>query len=339
MKNIDISTEFLHITEAQALRDRAFIRNVRRDYIDSLMQELNELIPGYDEMSERDKFAALMKENEKVPDTGYNLVLDFGIDVELMAQNRERVSFPARSLVFSGRREQAYVDAQDFVMHYPTLATSKYGIPNGASFTNAGLLWIDKEERALPPVFRVALIAQYIRENILVSLVDACRFAAGWVDEIEPRRIQVERVVSDQSQVFGWSITIRDTMPSNEMMRDLARVLRALAAWDVEENGEFTLELGTNQPTELPLFDGYEPSKRTPRATTNMLVSFIEDYLPREGLRVRRDSDKSLKKITWKQAYDMFDEMHPGIYMDAKSFETSYNNYRLNRKKGGVSNG
>ena len=38
--------------------------------------------------------------------------------------------------------------------------------------------------------------------------------------------------------------------------------------------------------------------------------------------------------VSWKRAYEMFDEMHPGLYKDFRSFSNSYHNAKRARKDG-----
>lgn len=320
---------FDKLTEPQALRDEAFVSNVRREYVEPLLTELCNAVSGYEGMDDLGKFNALMRLNEEHAPKGTHLMLDFG-------------SFPKIYITEGGAFEEACaaVYSGDVALYncgevngtkryVPLIENSRVGV-NGRG---AGVGYLISRDglpsplyESLPLPFRVALIALYLRENVIVNYAESCRFAAGALQELTCRRVLLGTHGSGHLARFGWQLNIRDNTPENQMFVEIARSLRSRTA---QEEAFF----GGKSPF-LAEHKQDEPRRRARNTSTELLIDFIERELPSRGLYVGRKG--SGRRITWEQAYFMFDELHPNRYASKKSFADSYSNAKKKEREEGV---
>lgn len=315
--------DFNILNDAQGARDSYMVNKIRDDLIAPLVCELEAAIPGYKAMGNESRFAALMKLNEEHAPNGYSLVLDFG-----MSDNGTRL----RSAVYSGRNDlHLYSERDGYKIYDPWFLESFGGVPGSIASNIEYLLFPphghDHGFRSvydgLPLPFKIAVSAQYIKQNVVTTTPKACQFAAGWVSAIEPSRFVCVPMEGTSLQRFGWLIALRDTKPQNEMGIHIAKALRSYTdsaaqqfpGWPVD--GEL-----------VPLFAAEQT--RTWHKSTELLVDFVERVLPSMGLYMGR-SGKG-KRISIKKAYSMFDELHPGLYKSPKTFYNSYLNARKARE-------
>lgn len=317
---------FVELTEPQQVRDSAIVEQIRAAYIEPLLTEINEAIPDYANLDDWGKFLALMRLNEEVALKGDCLMLDFG-----WCSNEGR----AYGAVYSGdTRPHAYQEYEGTKVYTPFYLDSDMGIGSSALLNNVGYL-LDPEVddgsvySRLPLPFKVAVLALYLRQNVLVTLMDSCRLAAGMTTEISCKRWLLGRAQSEKLQNYGWILRIRDTMPSNEMVKALAHLMR----W----NRRTAIELFGPTHADGTLLYADEKQKRSPNKSTELLIDFVERDIPSRGLHVGRKG--SGEPLSWDKAYLMFNELHPDIYSSTKSFRDSYYNAKKAREQeGGPSN-
>ena len=322
------------LTEPQQVRDSAIVEQIRAAYIEPLLAEINEAIPDYANLDDWGKFLALMRLNEEVALKGDCLMLDFG-----WCSNDGR----AYAAVYSGDTRPCICNEFEGVKVYtPLYRDSVMGTGEQGHLHNIGYLLNSPNMRkeysplhdfydesvyhGLPLPFRVALLALYLRQNVLVRHMDACRYVAGMDSQIDCKRFMIEEARSERFQNYGWILRIRDTMPSNDMMKALARVMR----WSTKSNAEL---LGPTNVDGSLLYAEYEPNKRQRRThnkSTELLIDFVEREIPSRGFHVGRKG--SGEPLSWDKAYLMFNELHPDIYSSTKSFRDSYYNAKKARE-------
>ena len=311
-KNLD---DYDELTEAQRLKDEAFIDVARRKYVTPLVGELEKAIEGYSKMDAYDRFLALMRLNEKHAPKGESLLLEFGYvggGVDENGVHYADAKLETRGLVFSGIQLGYRCEMQSGVPVYSKAINLKrpFGTDEDiSSILNGGVY------SSLPLAFRVALVALYVLQNVFTTNADACRFAAGIKNNVELRRFFVDRIRTEDGELLGWDVLLRDARPENDLMKSLGKMMRDSAKSNVE----------TQRIAE------YEDAKsRKRRDTTETLIAFIEVVLPSRGMHVGRGG------ISWKKAFGYFDVEHPGMYKNPKSFENAYHNAkrqeRLNRE-------
>ena len=321
-----IHGDFDRMTESQRMRDAAFLGRMWRRYVVPLAQELEEAVPGYGAMGAYEKFVALMRLNEEHAPDGTPLPLDLAVVEGGIDEDGRHVAYAngrASGLVFSGRSDQYEMEDRNGVAVYSARIAGgrPIGIDRGGKVDAASL-----DDSTLPLPFRVALLALYVRQNVFVTTADSCRFAAGIVRNPELRRWFIDGIESDQRQLFGWTVHIRDTTPTNELVIYLAQQMRRSA-----ERAERAHRLYSGARSVAELDQGAK-RRRTRQQSTELLVWFIDEYLPSQGMHVGRTG--SGEHVSWKRAYEMFDEMHPGLYKDFRSFSNSYHNAKRARKDG-----
>ena len=318
--------DFDSLTPAQMSRDSMFVDNIREELVNPLLDELEEAIPGYGAMGDWDRFIALMKLNEDVAPVGDFLMLDFGY-------HPDRGSM--RGAVFTGGMPMVLmkvVDGAEVYIPYfqSALNTSDTYLIN----RTLGAALVEDEEGSdpFPLPFRIAAVALYLRQCIAISEIESCRFAAGIVDNPKLTRWMAKPLEEVGGQRYGWTLTLRDTRPENEMALHIARALRQRTVEDAAYYGKDVKALyGV-----VSLYAEYEPGKgqtRSRHETTESLVHFIERFLPAHGYHVGRSGDG--ERISWEQAMEMFKEQYPRLahkYNSVKSFADSYRNARKARR-------
>lgn len=318
--------DFDSLTQAQVSRDYMFVDNVREELINPLLDELEEAIPGYKSMDEWERFIALMKLNEDAAPVGDFLMLDFG---------RYADKGNMRGAAFTGGIPMILMTKQDGAEVYIPYFQNALNTTDAYLLSRTlGAVLVEPGEdyEPFPLPFRIAAIALYLRQNVLISEIESCRFAAGLTDVPKLSRWIAQPLEAISRQRYGWSLVLRDTRPENEMALHVARALRQKAADETAWLGEDAKTLyGV-----VPLYAEYEPGKKQTRSrheTTESLVDFIERFLPAHGYHVGRAGDG--EKLTWEQAMEMFKEQYPKLahkYNSVKSFSDSYRNARKVRR-------
>lgn len=319
--------DYAVLTESQFNRDSAFLDAVAKHLISPLLADLVDAIPGYLQLSEWDRFVSLMRINQDYFQNGNALCLDFGYCEEQQKEMRGWV-FPHIPL-FVGD-----VCSDSVVSFHPLFQESQAGMFD--TFEHSGKT-IENIERLssdfhtcfdeLPLPYRIAVISLLIRQNIIMKREDSCRVAAAWDTQAKILRQHIRPLLSENMQRFGWSVLIRDTVPENNMGKDIVRRIKTWVAADLSMHPTY-LD-ATNGET--PTYAEHEPDKpqtRANRQTTNNLRDFFMRYLPNEGLYVGRSGVG--KRISQKEAFELFSELYPGQYCDCDSF---FKTYYTQRKK------
>ena len=311
------------LTESQLKRDGAFLDSVVSRFIVPLLNDLANAIPGYFQLSEWERFVALMRMNQAYFDksNGNALCLDFGYCEEQQKGMRGWV-FPHVAL-FTGD-----VCSDDAISFHPLFQESQAGMVD--TFEHSGKT-VESIERLptdfhitfdeLPLPYRIAVIALHIRQSIITTREGSCRLAAGWDTQISIHRQYIQPLITEGMQRYGWSVLIRDTIPENKMGED---IVRRIKTWVETDLSLYPAYLDTADGN-IPTYAEHEPDKKQRRAnreTTNNLRDFFTRYLPSENLYVGRSGEG--KRISQAEAFELFDEMYPGQYCDCDSFFKSY---------------
>lgn len=318
--------EFDTPTESQRARDTRIVDTIRSRYLAPLLDELEEAVPGYKAMDELSKVDALKRLNDATERRGERLLAKF---------------IPmAEFFVYSGVDEEPWI-------HQGTSP----GITVGYMAENCDFLSVLdalKNERRWRPnyslPFRVALVAEALRQNVVIDSYSAYSFAAGIDEEPTLQRFTITEAVDHDGDTFGWTITIRDTWPTDTFMKYIASMLRGQVKHAESLNSRLE-EYGYET-----LFRYTERERiRKPRENTMLLLQFINDELPARKMNVakngvgrkvqfaealreylsRRPGDSDTReriRISWESAYRLFDEQYPALFKNAKSFENSYRN-------------
>ena len=213
------------LTPLQRVRDEGIVDTLRSRFIAPLLDDLEKAVPGYGSMSADEKIAELRMLNAETGERGAYLLVSFvkdGLGTRVYDGNPEHSGAvqqngtPGRSLAF------VYAD-NDFLRKLEEFGQR----PNGA-----------EELTSIPIPYRIGMVAEALRQNVLVSLASACRFAAGIDAEPELLRYDVHRNMSSEGNVFSWTITIRDTWPTDELAKHIAREIRGIVSKVDEERPE-----------------------------------------------------------------------------------------------------
>lgn len=299
-------------TDAQRMRDEAFLRSTRAEYGSPLADELERLSPGYKDADWYGKFTSLMRLNEEYAPKGASLLLDFGTvawskgeDGRLVLHNDRK----ACGLVFCGDSRLYSVEERDGVRLYsPKAYDGGFGnTPNQTAPDLSSLL----ADKSIPPHFRVALLALYTRQNIPMDVSASCRFAAGCHLELVERRWWADSIVSGD-RIVGWSLVIRDETPPDVLLKHIGSLIRET---DVSQSHRVRTK-----------FPRAGIKRRTYHDSTKNLVTFVNEYLPSKGMYVLRSDAGKGESITWKRAYALFDERYPGTYSSPQSMSNAYYN-------------
>lgn len=307
--------DFDTLDEAQAARDLDFAEHVKRDILPGLFLDLEHAIPGYFDLPDWEKFCGLMRTNEKHAHKGNALLLDF--DETSDGAPMRGLVFPGKNLTYSATKDCGESKVTVFT---PAVWTGGYGVEGNPITNSIDYFYsnMQKDYKALPVPYKVAMLAAYIRQYVIVRETDACRFAAGMSDTLPLMRWDAELLKAGNGQVFGWRVAIRDTTPTNDMAKHIARHLKNFAdgakvePWGVLPDGK-------------PRFADQGKRPRTRRTSTLLLEDFVYRYLPEHGYRLANIHPEGVK-LTWEEAYIIFNDMHPGIYKDWDTFRKSYSN-------------
>lgn len=360
---MNFANEYDELTKVQRKRDEAFIETVRKNLIAPTIAQLEKEAPGYSKMTDYDRFSMLMKMNDAHAPNGEYLVMDLGwCDVEPVEPIGE--GFELICAVFSGIEWQEEPDSASGIKipkrYVPRFYNYGYGFGFERNYTEPEE-WLqvgrylassrrsadnpaEDDLRTLelfPIPYRIALIALYIRQNVLCAWKEACRFAAGFDEELHPTRrfIQsIEGFNGNTSELFGWSITIRDTDPGNELALDAARIIRKVASEEREAYRSLVQDFGEEHAKELASRfmtiaenNPFEKKARSKRQTTEALEDFLFRYLPSKGLHVKRKGEG--EHLKWSEAQRIF-EMEYGEVYAADSFrKRCYALLKANRRK------
>lgn len=309
--------DYKHLTESQKQRDLSFLQDVTERYLNPLLVELNEAIPSYSELSEWERFMALMRINQEYFENGNALCLDFGYCEERQIQMRGWV-FPHTNLLTP-------IDYGDGVTVFdPWFQESQVGTIERMVFSGNVQVVLERRPdmyNALPLPYKIAVMALHIRQNVITTRIASCRCAACWDNSLTVYRQLATQIIGANQQRFGWSVFIRDTMPENNMGIDIAKTLKALAEADISLNDAYI----ETKSGDVPTYAEHEPDKKQRRAnrqTTNNLKDFFTRYLPSQNLYVGRSGEGT--RISQSEAFELFDAMYPNQYCDYDSFFKSY---------------
>ena len=313
------------LSAPQRDRDRRFIEVIREECVAPLLAELEEAVPGYLNLSDTDKYLALLRLNEEHAPYGEHLLVDFGF-LPVPAENApEGILRDTTCAFYSGKEEEptAYLSSEfhdGARLYLPLYIQGNSGLP--LSNMLVGNLWHLLNDYSdggfmatvyprLPVCFKIALVAELVRQNVVTTPASACRFAAGFGDgSFESTGIDASTLVDSRGQRYGWTVTIRTTKPSNAAMDELASWMRHVVSESVRMNDRLGVPDFDGSRTSLFSADKPEAKPaRGPRTGTVDLIWFINVYLPEHGQRVGRGGN-----ISWTDAFLTFDSLFPDRY-------------------------
>ena len=351
------------ITASQRARDASVLRSIKEDYVNPLIDELEEVIAGYKNMSEPEKFIAIMRENEKYAPKGYPLPLDFGAtcglvicsglvfsgDLSELGKNSYELLYECRTEGDDEERENAVVVySEKFPQLREGLFIGENVIATYSSFPQllSGLFATAQDEplrmlppsrldqcllqyrsdyEGFPPTFKIGILAQLVAQSVLVPFSEACRFVAGWTEEVETRRWLARQRQSVRGP-HGWILKIRDIKPENELMRNCAVAMRSMP--QISQNALVARFFG-NEPA-YKSERNKQHNERSRRERTNVLVEFIDSVLPSRGLHVGRTG--AGKHITYEEACIEFNREFPQYSYKESAFRSAYFNAKKARQ-------
>ena len=360
------------LTEAQRKRDESVVAEIKANYIAPIVSELEWRIPGYLSLDELERFKAIMRLNERHAPKGEYLLLEFGLTnietpigrtaIEMSGAvftgfgwaTEDRPTNPdcpktfMPEFTFSGygydRHDYGIGSVVAFLESYREEAFDEDGNIN--EFREGDDVTDDLQTLSRFPLpFRIALIANLIQQNVICTREAACRFAAGWDEEIQLSRFFINPIMtgSDRSTCYGWNITIRDVKPGNDLMMDIARLLRNAVAEDLASAKQasealseflgFSFKLDGSRFSEQELQRKPRKPAREPRQSTQKLEDFLFRSLPSKGMHIgRRGKGKS---ISWSKAHMLFmEEYDSETYSTMESFQSRcYALLKANRRK------
>ena len=336
-------SDFLDTTPTQKLRDGWFIDYFTNEIRPQLLEELNDAIPGYANMGDKDKYLALLRLNEEHAPHGAWILADFGYLGDLNDDGDKMLRETGCAFYRGGSEAYTFTELGGVRRYIPLYKhTDTVGIDSNEAILTDYMLWLNPPNNAesetdkMPICFKGAFFAEMVRQNLTVSRVAACRFIFGMTDELHIERVRIRAIEDGRFQRFGWTITIRDTMPSNEMADALAAWMRAAVRREMEDGSARTYDFEGG--TTAPLFAEGEPKRRRGQERTNTLLYFIDKYLPSKGYHLA-GKRKEPGYLSWEDAWEMFGEMYPKFaYSWVDTFKSSYTQAKARRKAAGNGN-
>lgn len=338
-------------TRDQKLRDERLVDLISKRIVSPMLDEMESLVHGYSSLADSEKISAILRLNERYAPNGHMVTMEFGVidgvAIGYQCSMFSGVPLEYQTFDFGLTEDGPTVYVPEYTFNADLLGTHRHNLEDAqANGHSNGLMdYILHSEQyesdfwSLPIAYRFAIAAHALRENVFCSFVDACRFVVGIDSSLTLRRWNAEMLESNDGQVFGWRIEVRDSMPPIDLFKHIARNVRekvggifdALAAVEYsvsDGNGDVETVLGRQ-----PLFSDAIPHKRGPRESTRVLIEFIDEYLPSIGRYVgtsnRRDG---CKKTSWIDAYDLFSEKYPDMYSSVESMRGSYQNAKAKKR-------
>ena len=321
--------EHVDPTESQLLRDKAIVDDIMSAYVKPLLLELDETVSYYSGLSDREKYVALLRLNEASAPRGQWLTMAFGalLDGSLDGGINGGI-WDASAAFFAGDATGDFFGLEDMGGTRAFRPCALY--PNMEGFGS------------FPLPFRVAVVADLLARNTSLSFVSACRLAAGFdtVDNARFDRVDVRPLVADDNQRFGWNITIRDTLPTNDLLLSVAAEIREGVKSNIRDKDEgnedeskayFYAGLdGDGKP--IPLYSSEDEAQiRAFRDSASTLVEFVDNYLPSKGVQVGKRGKTGYK--SWDDAAEMFAEMFPSFkYSNGTVMRNAYNGAKKRRE-------
>ena len=348
-------TGYGQLTVVQRKRDEDVIDEIRRNYIEPTLSILEAHYPDYLTMSDHDKFKALMLLNESHAPKGEYLLLDFG---DCTACNgNDLMGCRMSSAVFTGiswARKDPPSNSECPNTFKPMFRPIGYNVDHWDGGTGSVAFYLEQhrldpfyldedelEDDAdfdmldfasdlmtlgqFPIPFRIALIANLIRQSVICTYVAACRFAAGIDDKLELCQYYVNPLITGDSygEYYGWNIVIREAKPKNDpYMHDISRTLQKAVAEETtyvkQANKLRSKLLGTN----YDFFQSrFQSSPRGKYASTRVLEDFLFRLLPSKGLHIGRKGEG--KPLSWAAAHTLFlEEYGCDTYRSMESFQS-----------------
>ena len=194
----------LQLTEAQRFNDQEFLNSIKDEFINPLVEELEEQIEGYSDMNAVHRRAYAIKRNEPLQGVGDFLPL-------------------GDSLVYAGiqlgKKAEYMSDGITFMQYLPRFwgeADGFHSFVDDRLFMGDSEYFLTKERErydSLPPEFKAAFLCRFIKTQVIVkddwSVIS---FVLGASDELETSRYSIAPI-KDAGHIAGWNIRIADVKP------------------------------------------------------------------------------------------------------------------------------
>ena len=330
--------QFEKQTEAQKIVDDAFIQHVRETLVLPLVGELDSAIEGFSSLPRDQRFFYLMKlDAESVANSeclgGDSMPLYFG-------SSRWDSAFVHAGVKLGDKDETITLD-DDTVSIYKPLGFDDYWsgspattpldtITNG-KYCSAGA-FIDQrkdEYDNLPLPYKVALLAQYVHDNLIADRASVFDFVTCATEDFHGSRMAISPICNSDAKQAGWVLRLRDVSPSNEHGRWIVQKMRnyvsSIDDWEKEQNKNLEA-IGFD-------YSSFEkmPKKRSSRKSTDIMVAFI-DGLIAEG------KAPGSKEMSWKKALGLLNENYPNQfrYKTGVHLSDAYHKAKARREKRGL---
>lgn len=269
----------LEPTEAQRLKDEAFIEETRTSYVAPLLEELSEAIEGFEEMDYERRLAELVNLNEPYVGMGDCLLVG---------------RYPFRLPVYAGVSlgSKVWIRCGDFNVerYVPRFNSDIVALVHDDDLRGGVSGFLHNEHdtfTSLPVSYRAALVAIYVEQNVICNFErdDAVRFVLG-CGGLVPRRVAILPVNNSEGLTSGWLARIRDNKPPQSFGIELVSALRGTATayagmvWTlVKDSGETEIHRSTDRFDLAP--------KRSTNERTALAYAFV-DSLYEQGIQIGR---------------------------------------------------
>ena len=297
--------------------DDLFIESVARDYLRPLQDELAREIAGYQGMDARARFVHVVKLDERQHGQGDSLPLGEAL-VHAGASLGQEVAFrclvgdaPSMELVEVKQYQPRFSDRRQLKQSF-ALNSAPELFPDRAGASRLHEFLVDEREAydALPAPYKAALLCLYIEGRVVARSEDVLAFVLG-AAELHGQLSTATPAVNVNGKPDGWLVRIRDSKPSVEFGKNLARALRDYRPGDAEAYPEKVKHRAGDPKTE----------------TACRYVYRFEQELKRQGkcLDARKKNGVGFEVVIAKMEVDLGDAVR---HYDAKTLSDVYRKWK-----------
>lgn len=301
------------LTQDQKRAYEALEVRLRDEFIVPLMDDIGTLVPRWAEMNVVERFNALSELN--APNIGK------GECLPVVCPEYELAWFQAYSGDVVSCDFWAYGGRMGGILPLQFSEHSATQLSHGARFA-----LMSSNFRGLPPAYRVAVIAEFVLENVVTGYSEAFAFALG-SDKLKTYRVSIAPKVSitadmQTRRVEGWTIHVSDARPTNAQLLAAGRLIRAYD--DAVQDPDFVVPF-VRDLNELNEPDDHRKAKRSGDAELRNMVSFVDDLIA-SGTDPRRGGNS-----TWREVWRYLMRDRPDLaarYASSRSLMQSYSQYK-----------
>lgn len=332
-------------TDAQLIKDEAFIRSVRDDLRVSLLEDLQSCFSGFADMHISNKLECLVNDNLNHLGKGDSLPIEYGplifnaysgdlltptSDTAWFSKgNREynEVEWP-RPFFPNKLSDKTFTERDNWFFTEPHDSDLKQYL-HDPDFHNLHPEWGLPPFQTLPIVFKVALLCRYINEHIISTPSEITAFVLGEIDTVKTFRYIFEPTEDASGIVNGWVIRIHDVRPSQDFGKHVAERIKDFVE-EIENDVKrynSSIDNVEHPELEIKLPQQFEPKnkprKRSTPDETLTVIAFIDDLIAK-GHIIGRGGDMS-----WDEAAAKLAEYTNGtVTRTGKNLRNSYNTFK-----------